>query len=268
MHVDALYVFPLKSAAPIRLAEATLDDRGIRWDRRWMVVDAGGRFVTQREHPRLALARTALGAEGLRLDAPELGRLHLPFEPPAGSERVRVRVWRDECDAVHAGSEASAWVSELLGIRASIVFMPDESVRQVDPKYAPAGRRVGFADAFPLLLLGRASFDDLRSRVDEPLTIERFRPNIVVSGAAPYAEDDWTRLRAGDVEIELVKPCSRCTITTVDPATATRGAEPLRTLATYRRRGNEVLFGWNALHTTPGATLHTGAPVHLIGDGP
>ena len=263
VRIEALYVHPVKSCAGIRLPSAQLDARGIRWDRRWMVVDADGRFITQREEPRLALAKTCLGRDGLRLESPGIGSVDVPYKPAAGSERVTVRVWDDDCEAVRIGGAAREWLSALLGIEASLVFMPDETVRPVDSAYASAGSRVGFADAFPLLIVGRASFDDLAARVAEPLVIERFRPNLVVEGSAPYAEDGWQRIRAGEIEIDLVKPCSRCAITTVDPATGATGHEPLRTLATYRKVGSKVMFGMNAIHAAPGA-LAEGDPIEVV----
>lgn len=263
MHVEALYVHPVKSAAGIRLEQAELDGRGIRWDRRWMVVDADGLFVTQRNHPRLALVRTALAPGELRLEAEGLGSLAVPYEPPAGSERMRVRVWDDECEALRVGGAVGEWLGALLGVEVSLVFMPEDTVRPVDEGYAPPGRRVGFADAFPLLVVGRASFEDLQARVSEPLVIERFRPNVVVTGAEAYAEDTWSRVRVGEVPLRIVKPCTRCAITTVDPETATRGKEPLRTLATYRRQSGGVVFGQNALHEAHG-TVRVGDPVVLL----
>lgn len=260
MQIDSLYVHPLKSAAPIRLQEAELDERGIRWDRRWMIVDERGVFVTQREHPELALVRTALEHGALRLSRPGEADLRVPFEPPEGSEPTRARVWGDTCDVIRIGGEASAWLGDLLQRRVSLVFMPDDTHRQVNTSYAPTGRRVGFADGFPLLLLCRETFADLERRASEPLVIERFRPNLVVSGAEPYAEDRWARIRAGQRSLDLVKPCSRCTITTVDPRTAERGREPLRTLATYRQMAGQTWFAWNALHDGPG-TLRVGDAV-------
>lgn len=252
MWVDALYVYPLKSAAGIRLAEAELDRRGIRWDRRWMVVDPEGKFVTQREEPRLSRVRTALEAEGLVLSWSDGSRVMVPYEP-AGGSRLTARVWKDDVEAMRL-PEPSAWLSSRLGSELSVVFMAEEAER------THRGRTIGFADAYPLLVLGRASFDDLAARVEDPLVIERFRPNLVIGGGAPYAEDAMPGLRAGEVHLELVKPCARCTITTVDPATAERSKEPLRTLATYRTVGHEVMFGMNAVHDAPGI-IRQGDPV-------
>ena len=254
LRIDGLWVYPLKSGAPIAIERVELDARGPRWDRRFMVVDAEGRFVTQREEHGLARVRTALTREGLTLSVAGHGAVTLPYEP-AGA-RLRVRVWKDECDAIRL-SEASAFVSGVLARDVSVVFMPDGADR------THRGAPVGFADAYPLLLLGRASFDDLQARVDTPLVIERFRPNVVVAGAAPYAEDAWRRIELGDVPVDVVKPCARCVITTVDPATGIAGKEPLRTLATYRRVGTEVMFGQNAIHRARGE-LRIGDGVRVV----
>jgi len=263
MKIESLHVHPLKSAAGIHLDAAELDDFGLRWDRRWMIVDDNGVFVTQREHPELALVRTALEDDALVLSRPHAADLRVPFEPPQEAERMRVRVWADTCEAVRMDGGAAEWLGALLGRRVSLVFMPQDTHRQVNPSYAAQGRRVGFADGFPLLVLCRETFDDLARRATEPLVVERFRANVVVAGAEPYAEDRWARIRAGDLELDLVKPCSRCTITTVDPETAERGKEPLRTLATYRRMAGQTWFAWNALHSGPG-TLRVGDEVTVL----
>jgi hypothetical protein len=254
LRIDGLWVYPLKSGAPIATERVELDARGPRWDRRWMVVDADGKFVTQREEHGLARVRTALSREGLVLAAEGHGTVTLAYEP--AGDRVRVRVWKDECDAVRL-REASDWMSTVLGRRVSAVFMPDDADR------TRHGAPVSFADAYPLLLIGRASFDDLKARVAEPLVIERFRPNVVIAGAEPYAEDGWHRIELGSVPVDIVKPCARCVITTIDPATAIAGQEPLRTLATYRRSGTDVLFGQNAIHRATGS-LRIGAPVRVL----
>ena len=243
LRVDGLWVYPLKSGAPIPVERVELDTRGPRWDRRWMVVDAEGRFVTQREEHGLARVRTALSAEGLTLSVEGHGAVTLSFDP--AGERVRVRVWKDDCEAVRL-DEASDFVSSVLDRPVSVVFMPDDADRR------HSGAEVSFADAYPLLLVGRASFEDLARRAAEPLVIERFRPNVVIAGGAPYEEDQWRRLEIGAIPIDVVKPCARCVITTVDPDTGIAGKEPLRSLATYRRVGSEVMFGMNAIHRSHG----------------
>ncbi|HEY8468551.1 MAG TPA: MOSC N-terminal beta barrel domain-containing protein [Longimicrobiales bacterium] len=261
----AIYVYPVKSAAGIALDAAELDAFGLRHDRRWLVVDPAGRFMTQRRHPRLALIRSALGADTLTLDAPGMPTLALPLEPPAAATE-RVRIWSDDVDARSAGDDAARWVSAFLGTPCRLVYMPDSTVREVSLRYGKPGDRVAFQDAYPLLLLSEQSLAVLNARLAEPLPVNRFRPNLVIRGAAEaHAEDAWRRIRVGAVELDVVKPCARCAITTVDQATGRRdGKEPLRTLATYRRGPNGgVLFGMNAIHRARG-TLRVGDAVEVL----
>ena len=257
-------MYPLKGAAGIALRSARLDSFGVERDRRWMIVDASGRFVSQREHPRLALLRVALEEDALVLESGTAGVLRLPFE--ISGERRPVRIWQDEVDAVDAGAEAAAFVGRHIGIEARLVFMPNDVLRQADTTYARTGDRVSFVDGFPLLLISQASLDQLGMRVGEPLSMKRFRPNIVVAGTVPHAEDAWRRITIGTVECDVVKPCARCTVITVDPATAQTHTEPLRTLATYRRVANKVFFGQNLIHRGTG-TLHVGDAVAVLNVG-
>jgi uncharacterized protein YcbX len=261
----AIFVYPVKSAAGIALDAAELDAFGLRHDRRWLVVDPAGRFMTQRRHPRLALIRPTLGADTLTLDAPGMPALALPLAPPAAAAE-RVRIWSDDVAARSAGDDAARWVSAFLGTPCRLVYMPASTVRQVSLRHGKPGDRVAFQDAYPLLLLSEESLDALNARLAEPLPVNRFRPNLVIRGAGgPHAEDAWRRIRVGAIELDVVKPCARCTITTVDQATGCRdGKEPLRTLATYRRGPNGgVLFGMNAIHRARG-TLRVGDAVEVL----
>lgn len=275
MHISGLYVYPLKGAAGIALDAAELDDFGIRHDRRWMVVDADGSFITARRQPRLARVRTEVDDDALVLHVPGSDPLRCGDaegdgadagegrDAGGGAGRVRVRVWDDEVDAVDAGDAAAARLTAWLGIRARLVRMPRSTVRQVALEYARPGDRVGFADAFPLLIIGQASLDELNRRLDEPVPMLRFRPNVVVAGARPHEEDEWTRIRAGAVECDVVKGCARCVVTTLDPATGVAGREPLRTLGAYRKRDGHVWFGQNAIHRGRG-TIRIGDAVDVL----
>jgi hypothetical protein len=242
-----IHLYPLKSARGIRLDSAELDDFGLIHDRRWMVVDEANALVTQREAPGLALVRTALEGDALRLDAPPLPPLALPLAGGDG-ERRTVRVFDVHCVGADQGDEAAAWISRHLGRACRIVHMPDDVVRPIEPNAAGVTGRVSFADAFPLLLISREALDALNRRLDVAVPMNRFRPNLVTTGSAPHAEDGWRRIRIGAVECVVAKPCARCTIPTVDQETAAKGKEPLRTLAGYRERGRAVLFGQNVAH--------------------
>jgi uncharacterized protein YcbX len=247
----ALTLYPIKSAAGIPVRSWPVDDFGLRYDRRWMVVDQAGGHVTQRTHPRLALVRPAFDGDTLRVTAPGLPPLILPLEP-AGAPSTMVFVWGDACAAQEMGAAAAAWFTRFLGDRCSLVYMPATTVRPADPAYAPPGVRVSFADAFPFLLIAEESLAELNRRLPAPVPMNRFRPNLVVAGGEPYIEDRLSAFRIGPLELRAVKPCDRCVITTTDQATAERGPEPLRTLAAYRKLDGKVLFGQNVVHQAPG----------------
>jgi len=260
--LSGLFFYPVKSLRGISLERAPVDSRGIHFDRRWMVVDADGKFVTQRQYPRMVLVRTALTPGGLRLSAPDMPDLDVTFEPEEASDTT-VQVWEDRCLARSAGAAPAKWLSRFLGIDCRLFFMPEQTERPVDPIYAGAEDRVGFADGFPFLLISQASLDDLNGRLDQALPMIRFRPNLVVAGCEPYAEDDWRRIRIGELTFRVAKPCSRCVIPTIDPETGEKGVEPLRTLNRYRREGNKVLFGQNLLHDGTGE-LKLGSTVEVL----
>jgi uncharacterized protein YcbX len=250
MKLSALNVYPVKSAATVALSAARVEARGFAGDRRWMVVDEKRSFLSQRTHPRLALVKVETDVRGLHLRAPGVAPLAVAT-PGRDAGPVHVRVWHDVCAALPAGDEAARWISGVLGCPAELVYMPESSHRTVDAP-AAAGSEVGFADAFPFLLISEASLADLNERLVQPTPMNRFRPNLVVRGCSAYAEDGWCRLLMGGIVFEVVKPCSRCATTTVDQETGERGAEPLATLAVYRRAGNGVVFGQNLVHRGTG----------------
>lgn len=255
--LTGLLVYPLKSARGIALARARVDARGIAHDRRWMVVDEHGGFVSQRTHPRLALVGTALDGATLRLSAP--GLPEMAIAPPDGEADVTVRVWNDDVAARHAAAAASEWISEHLGARCRLVHLSGSAARRVGAKYRPQSL-VSFADAFPFLLLSEASLAELNGRLARPVPMDRFRPNLVVSRCEPHAEDSWRRIRIGEIAFTVAKPCSRCVVVATDQATAERAREPLATLAAYRTRDGKVMFGQNLIHEAEGE-LAVGDPV-------
>ncbi|MPY89650.1 MAG: MOSC domain-containing protein [Luteitalea sp.] len=267
--VRDLYVYPLKSAAGVRVDAAEVDALGLAGDRRWMVVDATGRSLSQRELPRMALLRAQARPGELLLEAPDMPALVV--ETPSAGPRGEVRVWRDRCEAVVADPDASRWLCEFLEYDCQLVYRADGGVRSVDATYARRPAWVGFADAFPMLLISQGSLDDLNARLaangQPTVPMNRFRPNLVVEGAPAYAEDDWRQLAVGPpgsaIPLDVVKPCARCSIVPVDQATGIRGTEPLRTLATYRRRNGKVYFGQNVIHRASG-TIRVGDSVRVM----
>jgi hypothetical protein len=264
LRVRSLYVYPVKSLRGIGVEELRVERRGPRHDRRWLLVDETGRFITQREEPRLALVDVAIDETGGRLvvNAPELPSLVVSFEPRGA--RREVVIWNDTVTAVSVSAEAATYFSRYLGMPVDLVHMPDDVERTVDPRYARAGDIVGFADAYPFLLVSQASHDDLCARMGEVIPVARFRPNIVVEGALPYAEDGWTSVRVGAIRFRVAKPCDRCPIPTIDIATGVRHAEPLKTLATYRKREHKVYFGQNLAHDGEGV-VRVGDLVEVTG---
>jgi uncharacterized protein len=259
LQISALIVYPLKSAAGISVSRWQVDTFGLQHDRRWMVVDSRGALVTQRTHPRLALVRPTIREAGLTLHAPGAPPLELELEP-RGPVTVQATVWDDTCEALWLGPHPARWLTDVLGSPCEMVYMPESTVRPADPAYAPDGVRVSFADAFPFLVISEASLADLNYRMGRPLPMNRFRPNLVIRGGDPYLEDGIEAFTVEGITFRMVKPCGRCAVTTTDQETTERGAEPLRTLATYRKVGGLVVFGQNAVHVGTGS-LTVGAPL-------
>jgi uncharacterized protein YcbX len=246
----ALVRYPVKSLGGIGCRRATVEPWGLAGDRRWLLAAPDGMQLTQREYPRLALVSVeSLPDGGLRVAA--RGRQPLEIGVPSPRATVVVRVWHSKVEAVPAESEASAWFSEYLDTPVELLHMDaPERRRPLAPAYAQEGETVSFADGFPLLLTALSSLDALNSLVAQgdhpgegPLPMERFRPNLVIAGTAPWAEDDWLRVRVGEIAFRVAKPCGRCVVTTTDQSTARRGREPLHTLARHRRFGNQLVFG-------------------------
>jgi uncharacterized protein YcbX len=262
IYLSSLHVYPIKSCGGIAVGEWDVDERGLRHDRRWMLVDGTGCFMSQRQLSRMALIKVRIEPEGLVVDAPGMSPLAVPFRPES-RQPLLARVWDDLVETETVGDDADRWFSEFLGVRCRLVHLPDGSIRPVDPDYGEPGDRVGLADGFPFLLISEGSLADLNARLERPLPMNRFRPNLVVAGCAPFAEDAWSLLRIGPITLRVVKPCARCAITTVDQRTGVGGKEPLRTLATFRRNGTKVLFGQNLVHDETG-TMRVGDPVEVL----
>jgi uncharacterized protein YcbX len=268
VHVTALHTYPIKGCHRIDHGGAQVEPWGLAGDRRWLVVDdADGRSVTQREAPGLVAARPSLVDGVLRLRAEGAPDLDVPV--PDG-EPVPVAVHHTRLVATPAGPAADGWFTALLDRKVRLVWLDDPTRRPIGEKYAEPADRVSFADAYPVLLANTASLDALNEWLladgspEGPLPMTRFRPNIVVSGALPWAEDGWLgrRLRIGSVTLRAVKPCGRCVVTTTDQETGERGHEPLRTLAKHRNVNQKLLFGINLIPDGTGR-IAVGDPVAL-----
>lgn len=279
--VTGLTTYPLKGGAGQPATTVEVEERGLAWDRRWMLVDEEGTFLSQRQLPALATIAAQVSGDGgeLRLShlhadngAPRSSEIVVPVASPRSAPRRRVRIWRDELGAVVCPPEAGRWASEILGRPCELVFMPEDVRRPVNPRFARSAEIVSFADAYPVLLIGEGSLVDLNARLGEAggavaaVPMNRFRPNVVVSTVEPFAEDGWGELEIGAaVRLCGVKACGRCAVPTVDQQTGERrGPEPIRTLAHYRRLGGDgVFFGQNLLVLRPGRVT-LGDPVRVV----
>lgn len=243
MILSSISIYPIKSTAGMTVPSAEIDARGLRHDRRWMIVDPEGRFLTGRQVARMVLVRATPEGGGLRLDAPSMPSLHVAAPGSAG-ERLQATVWDDVVDAACADAGSDDWLSEFLDRPVRLVMMDAQSLRTVESAHA---HDVSFADAYPFLAISQASLDGLNAQLDAPISMQRFRPNLVITGCDPHAEDHWHRIRIGAIEFEAAKPCTRCVFTTVDPILGTRdpSGEPLRTLKSYRRTDEGITFGMN-----------------------
>jgi uncharacterized protein YcbX len=262
--LSALNIYPIKSLRGIAVGAGEIQPRGLRWDRRWMIVDALGDFMTQRDYPQMARVRVDLTPYGLLCAVPDDEPLLVPYAPESRTA-TQVTVWRDTVAALPVSYAADLWFSRVLGKTCRLVQMPDATERRVNTHYAHNGEVVSFADGYPFLLIGQASLDDLNARMETPLPMNRFRPNLVIAGADPFAEDTWHHIQIGGATFAIVKPCARCELTMVDQERGVvAGKEPLRTLATFRKVGSNVLFGQNLLLAEGSGTLHVGDAVRLL----
>lgn len=263
MQLSEINIYPVKSLKGIPLAEAVVERRGLRYDRRWMLVDADGQFMTQRDFPKMALIETSVNGAGLkvRFDGRELA---VPME---AKNPVEVGIWEGPVAAAMFGDEVNGWFSEVLDVDCRLVTMPETTKRHVEAQYAVNLEEdvVSFADGYPVLLIGEGSLAEVNSLLDVPVPMNRFRPNLVVEGSDAFEEDWWKKVRIGETVFHLVKPCARCVLPTVDQSTGVKdGKEPLKTLASFRTVDGKVLFGQNLIAEEPGGVVRMGDTVEVI----
>ena len=266
--LSRLYVYPVKSCRGIELARSQITSTGLQHDREWLIVTPSGRFITQREAPRLALIEPAIDAGNLTLRAPGMAPLEVHPGDYARTP-VQVTIWRDHCKAFDAGRDAAQWLEQFLGRPVRLVRFDTSQPRLVDPEWSgdvPGYSK--FSDGYPVLVISNASLAELNTRLEKPLPMERFRPNLVLEGCEPYAEDSMRTIELDGVQLQLVKPCTRCVITTTDQQTGQRdGVEPLQTLKSYRwdAQLKGVAFGQNAIVVAgAGRELATGMAVNQV----
>ncbi len=262
MQVSRLFLHPVKSLGGFNVPQFSVDRFGPLLDRRWLVVDSRGQFITQRQKASMALVQTRLEQDRLTLARTGQPTITLTPADYCGPER-KVRVWQDECAALSGPMEVDSWLSAAIGVQCQLVFMPESTRRRVDERYARHAETVSFADGFPLLLANEASLDDVNRRLSIKIGMERFRPNLVIEGAAAFAEDSWQRIRVGALEFIVAKPCSRCAIPTIDPGTAAKQPEVFKVLQQYRARDGDVYFGQNLLPVGRGQ-IQVGDSVEIL----
>lgn len=261
MELSELNIYPVKSLAGTSLTHSAVDVFGLHNDRRWMLVDSQGKMLTQRKLARMCLIHPQITAQGIRLSAAGMSDMEVSIR--SLENRCKVQVWNDTCNAYDAGDQAAQWFSEFLATDCRLSYFPTDEVRQLDQDYAQADDKTAFSDGFPFLLISQASLDDLNRRLDTPVTMSRFRPNLVITGSEAFEEDHWKRIRIGDITFRLVKPCSRCVIPTIDPDTGEKGKEPIATLVQYRKRDSKVYFGQNVIADSTGE-LAVGMTVEVL----
>lgn len=268
--LHSIHVHPVKAFRGQSPREAVVEPWGLAGDRRWALIDDGGKVVTQRQQPRLALAAAELlPGGGIRLSAEGREPVNVPVPEPVGT--TTLDIFGDKVEAVLADAAAHAWCSDYLGADVRLVHMDDPATRRpVDPDFALPGETVSFADGYPLLVTTLASLKALNSLIAQgehahegPLPMSRFRPSVVVSGTTAWAEDDWSRIVIGEVTFRVARMCGRCVVTTTDQDSAERGKEPLRTLGRHRRFGGQLVFGQNLVPESPG-TVRVGDPVIVL----
>ncbi len=259
--LSEIWIYPVKSLGGIRLKSSTVMEKGLRDDRRWMLVDESGKFLTQRFLPKMALFNLSKVDRGYKVQFGDESIL-LPPMPDRGTTR-KARIWTDEVEVIAAETDVSNWFADRLGIACHLVAFPEKNTRPVDPQYRLANESVSLADGYPILIIGRKSLDDLNARMESPVGMNRFRPNLIFSGGEAYEEDQWRTFRVGTSTLVGVKPCGRCVLTTVDPATGVMGKEPLLTLSRYRKQNEKINFGQNVIPTRFGE-ISEGDEIHLL----
>ncbi|EPR68717.1 MOSC domain-containing protein [Cyclobacterium qasimii] len=264
MKVSQINIYPIKSLGGINLIDANVEISGFQYDRNWMLVDQNGKFLTQRSLPEMALLQVELQEKGLLVYHqlnPE-DRIEIPFLENTG-EKIEGTVWDDSVKTLHVSSKIDKWFSAKLKTNCQLVKMDLDNKRYIEGKYKVNNEHVSFADSMPFLIIGQSSLDDLNSKLEVPIPMARFRPNIVFTGALPFAEDDWDNIQIGQVRFKVTKPCARCTMITIDQKTGEKGKEPLTTLSQYRKVDGKILFGQNLIALDKGG-IAVGNIIKLI----
>lgn len=247
--ISEINIFPIKSLGGISLQEAEVEERGLKYDRRWVLADSNYRFMTQRENEQMALIDVVIEDDGLKVThrTKNIDALKVPFQPQT-TDRKPITIWDDEVEGIRVSDEVDAWFCEVLGKECSLYYQPNDSFRKIDPNYAiTQEEHTSFSDGYPILIIGQSSLDELNSKLEKNIEMKRFRTNLVFEGGEPFIEDTFKEFTVGSAKLIGVKPCARCVLTTIDPKTGEKGKEPLKTLSEFRKKGNKILFGQNLL---------------------
>jgi uncharacterized protein len=241
-----IWTYPIKSLGGIQLERAKIFEKGLELDRRWMLIDETNTFLTQRVFPSMALFKLSRVSDSLHIKfKDDFINFNINTKPPG--KGLKAKIWNDDVDVVEADEHLSSWFSEKLQLKCRLVAFPENNPRVVDPDYKVNDGHVSLADAYPFLIIGQSSLDNLNTRLDTPVPMNRFRPNFVFTGGQPFEEDSWRQFAIGKNRFVGIKPCARCVLTTVNQDTAEKGIEPLYTLSTFRKKGSKVLFGQNLI---------------------
>ena len=246
-------IYPVKSLPGISLKESSVEERGLKYDRRWMLVDSDDTFITQRLFPQMVLIDVRIVNEELifshrskRIEPLKISLTDFP------SKKVTVKVWEDFCNAVEYSKVINNWFSEAIENQCKLVYMPNTSERKTSTKYFKESKNYSFADGYPFLIIGEESLNYLNSKLDKSISMNQFRPNLVFSGGTEHDEDNWNNIQIGELKFSIVKPCARCVITTIDPMNGKKNKEPLTTLSSYRNFKNKIMFGQNVIGHSEG----------------
>ncbi len=264
LQLSQLYIYPVKSLGGIPKQAVEISATGFKYDRRWMLVDEQNLFLSQRSHPQMVLLHVAEVTDGFVVSKynDDAMSIHIPFTC-SSKKTVSVTVWNDVCEAIEVSDRHNEWFSDMLNVKCKLVYMPDDTKRLVDKRYAKNEEVTSFSDGYPVLMIGEASLELLNNKLADPLPVSRFRPNIVFTGGHAHIEDEMAVFEINGIRFSGVKPCSRCVTTTINARTAEREKEPLKTLATYRMKNNKIYFGQNVLQQQQGE-IRTGDEIKII----
>lgn len=253
LYLSDIYIYPIKSLGGIRLEKSLIEEKGLQYDRRWMLVDHRGTFITQRKYAGLSMLQVGIENKELFVQHKANNELRISFPIEQNTnEKIAVSIWDNSAHGVEVSKAVSQWFSDYLQFEVKLVKLPEEERIPVDPRYATKGEIVSFSDGYPCLIIGQSSMDFLNEKLDQPVKMNRFRPNFVFAGGTPHFEDQIKTFSLGEIMFSAVKPCARCVLITVDQESGIKSQEPLKTLATYRTLNNKIMFGQNLVHQGTG----------------